>query len=169
MAAPVTFAELEKETQAQQDAYFTKAFASYKGTVTAAWVKTDPALAPYQGDSALAMYQALKTAFPGSTPLQRGATVYQAWILNGTGAAIVEGLSAAGTALGDVATGIETAQYVPSWSTGLAQLLADLGSRSFWLRAGKVIVGIALVVIGIVQLTHVTNVAETVAKGAALA
>jgi hypothetical protein len=169
MAAPVTFAELEKETQAQQDAYFTKTFGAYKGTVTAAWVKADPALAPYAGDSALAMYRALKTAFPGSTPLQRGATVYQAWIVNGVGTAIIDGLSAAGTALGDVATGIKTAQIVPSWSTGLAQFLADLASRSFWLRAVKVIAGVALVIIGVVQLTHATNIAAAAVKGAVIA
>jgi len=170
MAAPaISFSALEKMTEAEQDASLTKIFGTFTGTVTAAWVKNNASLAPYEGDSALSMYEALKTAYPDATPLQRGSTVYQTWLVDGIGSAVGQVIGASGAAVGDVATGVETAQIVPSWSTGLAQFLADIGSRNLWLRVGKVVVGVALIIIGVAQLTHATNIAKTAVKGAVLA
>jgi hypothetical protein len=148
MAAP-TFAQLGKMSAAQQDAFFTGYFATFKSTVTAAWVANDPSLAPYQGDSALQMYQALAAAYPGSTPLQRGATVYQAWLANGLGSTVQKIVGAAGTALGATATGVETASYVPSWASGLAGLLAALTSKNTWLRVVEVTIGALLLAVGL--------------------
>jgi hypothetical protein len=164
VTATPTFAELEKMTPAQQDSFFTGYFATFKGTVTGAWVANDPALKPYEGDTALEMYGALKTAFPTATPLQRGSTVYQAWLVNGTGSAVQKIVGASGAALGAVATGVETASIVPSWADGLASFLADLTSSGTWIRVAKVAIGGVLVIVGLVQLTGTGKVIEDVVK-----
>ena len=52
---------------------------------------------------------------------------------------------------------------------GLTQFLANLGSRNLWLGVGKVVVGIALIIVGLVHLTHAGNIVADVAKGAVLA
>lgn len=149
MAALPTFAQLEKMSAAQQDAFFASYLATFKSTVSAAWVTNDPSLAPYLGDTALQMYQALQGAYPDATPLQRGSTVYQAWLVNGVGSAVQQITGAAGTALGATATGVETASYLPSWSTGLANLLGALLSKNTWLRVVEVTIGALLLAFGL--------------------
>ena len=149
MAAPPTFAQLEKMSAAQQDAFFTKYLALFKGTVAAGWVANDPSLAPYEGDTALQMYEALQAAYPAATPLQRGSTVYQAWLANGLGSAVQKIVGAAGTALGAAATAITTADYLPSWSTGLAGFLSALTSKNTWIRTAEVVIGLVLLAVGL--------------------
>jgi hypothetical protein len=51
----------------------------------------------------------------------------------------------------------------------IATFLGDLGSRNLWLRVGKVVIGIALIIVGLVHLTGAGNIAADVAKGAAFA
>lgn len=165
MAIP-TLAQLEKMSAAQQDKFFTGYFKTFKSTVTAAWAKNDPFLAPYEGDSALQMYQALRAAYPASTPLQRGATVYKAWLVNGLGSAVQKIVGADSAALGATATGIQTASYVPSWSDGLAELLANLASGALWIRVGEVALGLILVAVGLARVTSAVPVATRIAKTA---
>jgi hypothetical protein len=169
MASVPSFAELEKMTAAQQDAFFTRYLATLKGTVTAQWVSAEPSLAPYEGDTALQMYDALKTGFPSATPLQRGSTVYQAWLENGIGSTVQKIVGAAGTALGATATGVETASYVPSWAAGLTGLLANLTSANLWIRVGEIAVGLILLAVGLARLTDAVPVATQIAKTAGAA
>ncbi|HEX4661902.1 MAG TPA: hypothetical protein VH307_31285 [Streptosporangiaceae bacterium] len=49
---------------------------------------------------------------------------------------------------------------------GLSGFLGALGSRNLWLRVLKIIAGMALVITGIVQITHAQNIAKTALKGA---
>lgn len=52
---------------------------------------------------------------------------------------------------------------------GVTGFLSDLTSRNLWLRVAKVIVGVALVLIGVAQLSRAQNIAKTAVKGAVLA
>jgi hypothetical protein len=70
---------------------------------------------------------------------------------------------------GDVSSAAESAaNSIP----GVAQVggfLGDLSSRNLWLRVAKVVVGLGLIIIGIVHLTHAQGLIDTAAKGAVLA
>jgi hypothetical protein len=165
MAIP-TFAELQKMSAAEQDAFFTSYFGTFKGTVTAAWVKNDSGLSPYLGETALGMYQKLKTAYPNATPLQRGSTVYQAWLVNGAGSTIQKIVGASGDALGDVKTGIETTSFLPSWADGLAGFLADITSQNLWIRVAKIVIGGTLIIVGISKMSGASNVVTQIAEKA---
>lgn len=162
MADP-NFAELEKMSAAAQDKFFTTYFAAYGGTVTAAWVKQDAALAPYAGKTALQMYQALKTAFPSATPLQRGSTVFQTWLGQGASSALAQVVGAEATAIGDTATGIQTASILPSWADGLASLLGDLTSKALWIRVAEGLLGLLLIAVGVAHMTHAVPIATAIA------
>ena len=168
MAAIPTFAELGKMTAAQQDAFFTRYFPTFKSTVTAAWVKNDASLSPYEGDTALQMYQALKTAYPTATPLQRGSTVYKAWLTNGIGSTVQKITGAATTALGATATGIQTASILPGWTNPLTTLLSNLANANTWVRVGEVVLGLILLAVGAARLTHAPNLISTAVKAAAV-
>lgn len=170
MATPSapSFSQLEKETPSQQDAFFLKYFATFKGTVTAAWVRNDAALKPYQGDTALKMYKALAKAYPKATPLERGASVYQTWLVDGVGQTIQSVVNAEGNAAGDTAKGIETASILPGWADPLASFLGALDSANTWIRVAKVIVGGALVIVGLAKLTGVGGIAAKAVKAAPL-
>lgn len=57
-------------------------------------------------------------------------------------------------------------------ATGLAAIgafFSKLGTRGIWTRIAKVVVGAALILVGVVQLTHAQKVVTTVGKAAALA
>lgn len=155
-------------TVAQQNAFWLKTFAAYPGTVTAAWVKTNASLKPYQGETAVGMYGKLGTVYPASSPQQRGSTVYQVWLGAGTAQAVGDIIGATGTAVGAAATGVETASILPSWASGLTSILGDLTSASTWIRAAKVIIGGAMLLVGIAKLTGASGIAAKAVKVAPL-
>jgi hypothetical protein len=164
ITVPPNYASL---SAAQQNAFWEAAFSKFGGIVTAAWVNSNAALKPYQGDTATGMYNALAKAYPNSTPQQRGSTVYQVWIGAGTGQAVEKAVAAGGLALGDVAAGVETAQYLPGWTDSLTALLGDLTSANTWIRVAKVIVGSVMLVVGLAKLTgadSATGIGRIVAK-----
>jgi hypothetical protein len=163
MAATPDFAELEKMSAAAQNDFFVTYFAAYGGTVTAAWIKQDPSLAPYAGQSALQMYRALAVAYPSATPLQRGSTVFQTFLGQGAGSAISQVITAEGTAVGDTAVGVETASYVPSWATGLTSLLGDLTNKNTWLRLAEGLLGLLLIAVGLAHMTRAVPIATAIA------
>jgi len=68
----------------------------------------------------------------------------------------------AGAAAGAVAGAASDAASVGTF-------LSHLSSRNLWLRAGKVIAGLVLVIVGVMQLTHAQNLITAAAKGAVLA
>lgn len=159
---PPSFAALKKMSATQQDAALRTYFAMFPGTVTASWVAHDSKLKPYQGDSALQMYQALQSQFPNASPLTRGATVYQTWLSMGLGSAIQKISLAQAAALGSTATGVENAQYLPSGLTGLAAIGAffnDLSQEATWERVGEGVVGLILLYVAFKGVTGVDPIA----------
>jgi hypothetical protein len=61
---------------------------------------------------------------------------------------------------------VATSQEASNWGSGLTQFLANLGSRSLWIRVAKVVVGVALIIVGVMRLTGAGNVVTGVAKAA---
>jgi hypothetical protein len=162
---PSNYASL---TTAQQNAFWISTFQAYPGTVTAAWVASNSSLKPYQGLTAVGLYEKLGTQFPTASPQQKGSTVYQVWLGAGTAGAIGDIIGATGTAVGAVATGVSTASILPSWTNGLTSLLGDLTSASLWIRIAKVIIGGAMLLVGIAKLTGASGVAAKAVKVAPL-
>jgi hypothetical protein len=160
---PSNYASL---TIAQQNAFWISAFQAYPGTVTAAWVASNASLKPYQGLTAVGLYDKLGTQYPTASPQQKGSTVYQVWLGAGTAGAIGDIIGATGTAVGAVATGVATG--LPSWETGLASLLGDLTSANTWVRAAKILIGGAMLLVGIAKLTGAGGVAAKAVKIAPL-
>jgi hypothetical protein len=160
---PSNYASL---TTAQQNAFWVKTFQAYPGTVTAAWVKSNASLKPYQGDSAVGMYNALAAKYPSASPQQRGSTVYQVWLGAGAAQAVGDIIGATGTSVGAVATGVATG--IPSWEGALGSFLGDLTSASLWIRAAKVLIGGAMLLVGIAKLTGAGGVAAKAVKIAPL-
>jgi hypothetical protein len=148
------------------DAFWIKTFQAYPGTVTAAWVKSNASLKPYQGLTAVGMYNALAKTYPGASPQQKGSTVYQVWLGAGTAQAVGDIIGATGAATGAVATGVATG--LPSWETAIGTFLGALSSASTWIRVAKVAVGGAMLLVGIAKLTGAGGVAAKAVKIAPL-
>lgn len=161
-----SYAALQKETRTQQDTDLQAYFAQFGGTVTAAWVKNDPTLKPYQGMSAAQMYQAIKTQFPKSDPLHWGATVYQVWLVNDAGGAIQKITLATGTSVGAVATGVATGLpgifKITNPLAGIADFFQRLGEASLWERVGLFAAGGVLAYIGLKSAFGTTAAGQTV-------
>jgi hypothetical protein len=160
---PSNYASL---TTAQQNAFWESTFKAYPGTVSAAWVKSNPSLKPYAGDTAVGMYEALAKTYPAASPQQRGSTVYQVWLGAGTAQAVGDIIGATGTAVGAVATGVATG--LPSWETAIAGFLGDLTSANTWVRAAKILIGGALLIVGAAKLTGAGGLAAKAVKIAPL-
>jgi hypothetical protein len=164
VAVPANYAKL---TTAQQNSFWVAALKSFPGTVTAAWVKSNADLKPYQGNTADVMYAKLATAYPTATPQQRGSTVYQVWLGAGLAQAVGEAAIAGGTATGAVATGVATG--LPSWEGQIGAFLAALSSANTWIRVAKVIAGSAILIVGLAKLTGADQRAAPLAKAVKLA
>jgi hypothetical protein len=147
-AVPANYASL---TTAQQNAFWVATFKTYPGTVTAAWVKSNADLKPYQGLSAVGMYNALAVKFPSASPQQRGSTVYQVWLGEGITQAVGQIAVATGAATGAAAQGVATG--IPSWEGGIGSFLGDLTSANLWIRAAKIGIGGAILIVGLAKLT----------------
>lgn len=162
-APPSNYASL---TTAQQNAFWVKTFQAYPGTVTAAWVASNASLKPYQGLTAVGVYDKLGTQFPTASPQQKGSTVYQVWLGAGTAQAVGEIIGATGTSVGAVAQGVATG--IPSWEGAIGTFLGDLTSASLWIRVAKVLVGGAMLLVGIAKLTGAGGIAAKAVKVAPL-
>ena len=79
----------------------------------------------------------------------------------GSGAAGAVG--ATGTAVNAIPPALGSAF---SWTDGLSNLLGTLGSSAFWLRAAKVVLGGALLLIGLAHLTGADGAIMTAARRA---
>lgn len=68
--------------------------------------------------------------------------------------------------------GVTTAPNLPNPLTGVAAIgdfFSKLGQRNTWLRIGKVVVGLVLIIVGLVQLTHTQKLVKTAGEAAVLA
>jgi hypothetical protein len=79
------------------------------------------------------------------------------------------GANTAGNSPGSAAGGAVNAAADATGLTGVTGFLAKLGTRQLWTRIAKVVAGLALVLVGVVQLTHTEKLIATVGKAAALA
>jgi hypothetical protein len=83
------------------------------------------------------------------------------------------GANSAGNSPGSAAAGAANAIGNATGLTSVSNFLSSLSSRSMWIRIGEVLVGIALIIVGVDHLTSTTSAigkaAHTVAKGAMLA
>jgi hypothetical protein len=82
----------------------------------------------------------------------------------GLGDAIGKAVTAGGTAVGAVDTGVSTASYLPSWATGLGTLLGDLTNKNTWLRVAEGLLGIILIAVGLAHMTHAVPIATAIAS-----
>jgi hypothetical protein len=164
IVVPTDYAKL---TTTQQNVFWVKALGEFPGDVSAAWVKSNPDLKPYQGDSAVVMYDKLATAYPKATPQQRGSTVYQVWLGAGLAQALGDAAVAGATATGAVAQGVATG--IPSWEGAIGNFIAALSSASTWIRVAKVIGGGVILIVGLAKLTGADQHAATLGKAVKLA
>lgn len=157
MAAPALAANA---TEAQALAYLS---ANFKNTYTNA------ASTPYQGKNASQIYAYLKGESPSATPYQLAQLTADLLLSSALGGTIGAAASTAGQAIGDVATGVSTASFLPSWADGLANLLGDLENGALWLRVAEGVLGIVLIAIGLARITKAVPVATKIAKTAGAA
>jgi hypothetical protein len=126
----------------------------------------------YNGKTYGAIASSILASEPNDTPESIAQGVAGQYLADETANAITTGVGTAASALGDVATGVETASIVPSWSDGLAGFLADLTSGNLWIRAGKVVLGGAILIVGLAKLTgadqKIGGVVSTAVKAAPL-
>lgn len=57
---------------------------------------------------------------------------------------------------------------VTSSAASVSAFLAKLGTRDLWIRIAKVVSGLALIVVGVIQLTHVAKIVGPAAAKAAM-
>lgn len=143
-------------TQAQALAYLNATYGSYKYSNTA---KT-----PYQGMTAAQIYAYIAKQNPKATPYNVAVASADVILSSGVGATVGAAANTAGTALGGVATGVETASLLPSWADGLTNLLGALANKNTWIRVAKVIVGGVLLIVGLVHITGADNAVATAAR-----
>lgn len=79
------------------------------------------------------------------------------------------GANSAGNSPGSAAGALGDAAVNATGLGGVTSFLSKLGTRQLWTRIAKVIAGLALVLVGVVQLTHAQKLITTVGKAAALA
>jgi hypothetical protein len=79
-------------------------------------------------------------------------------------AALATGINTGVGGLGSVATGVETAQLFPSWSSGLTSFLSFLGNRSSWIRIAEGVIGTLLILAAVSSLAAGTPAGKLAAK-----
>jgi hypothetical protein len=107
----------------------------------------------YNGKTYDAIAKSILASEPSETPEQIAQGVAQQYLFDETANALDTGLTTASGALGDVATGVETASIVPSWASGLAGFLSDLTSDNLWIRAAKIAIGGTILIVGLAKIT----------------
>lgn len=113
--------------------------------------------ARYPGQGYGAAYEAFAEAHPSLSATAAG----DAWALSlglaGLGQGLSAGVGAVGTAQGQIAQGAGQGAIQVYKSVPLASFLGELTNRAFIIRALKVIIGAALVITGIAQISGVSK------------
>lgn len=143
-------------TQAQALAYLNATYGGYKYSNTA---KT-----PYQGMTAAQIYAQVAAQNPGASPYNIAVATADLLLSSGVASTIGAAANTAGQVVGDTATGVASASYLP----GLTSLLGALTDKNLWVRAAKVIIGGALVLIGLAHMTGADNAVAVAARKAPL-
>ena len=133
--------------------------------------------ARYPGRGVGAAFLDFASEHPGLSPQQAGSAFALEIGVKGLATAISDAVAGTGTALGQITSGSEKgAENVSkslSWTDALGNFLNFITGRTGWVRIGEVLVGVALIIVGVDHLTSSTSAvgkaAHTVAKGAMLA
>jgi len=120
----------------------------------------------YNGKTYSAIATSILNSQPGETPLQIAQGVAGQYLSDEIANSLATGVTTGADALGNVATGVETAAIVPSWSSGLASFLADLTTANLWIRIAKVAIGGTIVIVGLAKLTGADQKAGSIAAKA---
>jgi hypothetical protein len=107
----------------------------------------------YNGKTYGEIATSILSSEPSDSPEQIAQGVAQQYLQDEAANALDTSVTGAAGALGDVATGIETASIVPSWADGLAGFLADLTNANLWIRVAKIGIGGTILVVGLAKLT----------------
>ena len=107
----------------------------------------------FNGKTYGAIATSILNSQPNDTAEQIAQGVAQQYLFDEVANALDSGITTATGALGNVATGVETASYLPSWATGLAGFLGDITSANLWIRVAKIGIGGAIVIVGLAKLT----------------
>jgi hypothetical protein len=107
----------------------------------------------YNGQTYSQIATSILSSEPGESPEQIAQGVAGQYLQDEAANALDTSVTGAAGALGDVATGIQTASIVPSWADGLAGFLSDLTSANLWIRVAKIGLGGAILLVGLAKLT----------------
>jgi hypothetical protein len=150
MAAPTSLAA--NATKAQALAYLS---ANFKNTYHNA------AKTPYEGKNASQLYAQIEAQNPKAPPHDIAVAVADLLLSSGIGSAVGTGTNEGFGAISDFAQAAgNSANYLPS----LTSLLSALTSANTWIRVAKVVVGGALVLIGVAHMTGASGAVSTVAR-----
>jgi hypothetical protein len=109
---------------------------------------------------------------PSETPEQIAQGVSQQYLFDEAANALGTTVTAQASSIGSVATGIQTASILPSWTDGLTGFLADLTSANLWIRVAKITIGGTILIVGLAKLTgadqKIGGVVHTAVKAAPL-
>jgi hypothetical protein len=126
--------------------------------------------APLKGKTWAQVYAAFYAENTGQTPDQIAVDVealgFEEALAVGTSGVVTGAANATEAAAQGTAKG--AASIVPSWADGLATFLSDITSQATWLRVAKVVVGSAMIIVGLANITGAGKVVSTAAKGAIL-
>lgn len=144
-------------TKAQALAYLKKTFGTYK--------YHNATKTPYEGKDYAQIYAYVAGRNPHATPHDIAAATADVLVSSAFASSVQGSVTAAGQDIGSIAKGVATANYAP-WASGLGSLLGALTSATLWIRVAKVIVGGALVIIGVAHMTGADNAAFQLARKA---
>lgn len=153
-------------TAAQWEAWFTanttKGNPKYTGTAKAGG--TVPLAGKTWAQVYAALYATGQTLTPKQTPDQIGTATEQLALEEALGLTIGAAEVTAGQGIGAVGTGVSTASFLPPWADGLANFLSALTSPALWIRVAKIVVGGALLLIGVAHMTGADNAVASAAR-----
>lgn len=157
MSAP---ALARNATKAQALAYLSSQWAGY--------TYHNNASTPYEGMDASQLYAYLAGKDPTASPYTVAVGVSDLLLSSGIAAGVQQGTNTGLAAIGASANPANYSGLAPSWSTGLLSFLGDLTSSATWIRVAKVVVGGALLIVGLAHITGADNTVAVVARKAPL-
>lgn len=110
-----------------------------------------------------ALYAVGQAQTPKATPDAIGIATEELALEEALGLTLGAAETSAGSAVAAAGTGVANANFLPPWANGLAGFLSNLTTAALWIRIAKVVVGGALLLIGV---AHMTGAGGAVAKAA---
>lgn len=140
-------------TAAQAVAYLSSQWGTYKYANSSG--------TPYNGLDASQLYAYLAKENPSASPYDIAVAVSDLLLSSGFASAVGAGADESEQLTQDTASGLESASYLPSFEAGI---LGALTSKNTWIRVAKVVIGGALLIIGLAHITGADNVIANTAR-----